>query len=120
MIEIINLINGKLGTRKVKHLDRAIDQLNALHNTNLEKLPLDISNQESKARLVGFSDANGHFQIRLQGSYRLKEFLSMVRSKVKCIFSIKQRVIYKPTGDSCVLFITKIAYLFNFKIRIDR
>lgn len=39
------------------------------------------------------------------------------RKRVKFIFSIKQSMIDKPTGDSCVLFMSKIAYLFKCKIK---
>jgi len=65
LIDIINLINGKFRTPKVKYLHRAIVHLNAAHNTNIEKLPLDISNMESSAWLAGFTHADGHFQISL-------------------------------------------------------
>jgi len=44
LIEIINLINGKFRTPKIKYLYKAIDRINLIHNTNIEKLPLDNSN----------------------------------------------------------------------------
>jgi hypothetical protein len=49
LIEIINLINGKFRTPKIKYLYRAIDRINLIHNTHIEKLPLDNSNIESNA-----------------------------------------------------------------------
>ena len=38
---------------------------------------------------------------------------------MKCVFSIKQKVIDEPTGDSCVPFMTKIADLFNCNIKYE-
>ncbi len=35
LTEVINLINGKYRTPKIKHLCRAIDHLNLLYNTNI-------------------------------------------------------------------------------------
>jgi hypothetical protein len=49
LIEVINLVNGKFRTPKIKYLYRAIDRINMIHNTNIEKLPLDNSNIESNA-----------------------------------------------------------------------
>jgi LAGLIDADG endonuclease len=114
LIELINLINGKFRTPKIKYLYRAIDHINLVHKTNIKKLPLDNSNIESNSWLAGFTDADGHFQISLEGAYGLNKYLS--RGRVKCIFSIKQRVIDKPTGNSCVPFMSKIAELFQCKI----
>ena len=71
LTEVINLINGKFRTPKIKYLYRAIDHLNLLYNTNIQKLPLDTSNIDSNAWLVGFTDADGNFSISLEGSYAL-------------------------------------------------
>lgn len=113
-IEIINLINDKFRTPKIKYLHRAIDQINLKHGTKIEKLPLDNSNLDSSAWLAGFTDADGNFHINLEGEYGLNGSLS--KARVKCMFSIVQRVIDKSTGDSCVSFMTDIADLFKCKI----
>lgn len=114
---MINLINGKFRTPKIKYLHKAIDRINIIHNTNIEKLPLDNSNIESNAWLAGFTDADGHFQISLEGIYGLNKSLS--RGRVKCIFSIKQRVIDKPTGDSYVPIMSKIAEFFQCNVKYE-
>jgi len=100
---MINLINGIFRTPKVKYLYRAIYHINMIHNTDIEKLPLDISKIESNAWLAGFADAQGHFQISLHGVYGSINYLS--KAKVKCTFSIKQKVINNLTGDCYVLII---------------
>ena len=117
LIEVINMINGKFRTPKIKYLHKAIDYLNLLYNANIKKLPLDNSSLDSNAWLAGFSDADGHFQISLEGNYSLNKSRHTIRGRVKCIFSIKQRAIDKFTGDSCVPFMTIIADLFKCNIK---
>lgn len=114
LIGMINLINGKFRTPKIKYLYRTIDHINIVHNTNIDKLPLDNSSIESNAWLAGFTDADGNFLISLEGVYGLNKSLS--RGRVKCTFSIKQRVIDRPTGDSCVPIMSKIAKYFQCNI----
>jgi len=57
----------------------------------------------------------------LEGNYGLNKYISLAnpRGRIKCIFSIKQRAIDKPTGDSYVPFILKIADLFQCKIKYE-
>ncbi len=114
LIEIVNLINGKFRTPKIKYLYRAIEQINLKHGTKIEKLPLDNSEINSNAWLAGFTDADGHFHISLEGLYGLKG--SIVKGRVKCAFSIVQRAVDKPTDLSCVPFMTRIADFFQCKI----
>jgi len=61
------------------------------------------------------TDADGNFLISLEGVYGLNN--SMSRGRVKCIFSIKQRVIDIPTRLSCITFMTEIANLFQCNIK---
>lgn len=114
LIEVINLINGKFRTPKIKALHKAIDRLNSIHNTNIEKLPLDTSNLNSNAWLAGFTDADGNFHISLMGIYELNNLIT--RGRVICSFSIRQRLIDKITEESCFPFMTKIADLFKCKV----
>ena len=97
-----------------------MDHINKVHNINIEKLPLDNSSLESNVWLAGFTYADGHFQINLQGNYSLNKSLHLKRGRVKCTFSIKQRVIDKPTRDSCVPFMTQLANLFKCEIKYAR
>lgn len=114
LIEVINLINGKFRTPKIKYLHRAIDHINLVHNTDIEKLPIDTSSIDSSPWLAGFTDADGNFIISLEGIYGLNN--SAARGRVKCTFSITQRVIDKPTGLSCIPFMSEISYYFQCKI----
>lgn len=87
---------------------KAIDLLNLLYNTNLQKLPLYTSNLDSKAILVVFSAKDGNFSISLEGYYALEltENKLQNRGRVKCVFSVKHRVIDKPTDDSFLPILT--------------
>jgi len=63
LIEIIKLINGKFRTPKIKFLHKAIDRINLIHRTNINKLPLDSSDLETNAWLAGMTDADGNLYI---------------------------------------------------------
>ena len=117
IIERINLINGKFRTPKIWYLHKVIDRINLKHNINIEKLPLDNCNLGSNPWLAGFTDADGHFHIDLEGIYGFTNFL--VKGRVKCTFSINQKVIDKPTGLSCLPFMTEIANFFQCKINFN-
>lgn len=56
----------------------------------------------------------GSFSISLEGCYALELSVnkSQNRGRVKCVFSIKQRVIDKSTGDYFLPIMTKIANFF--------
>lgn len=118
VIYIINLINGYFRTPKIEILYQAIDNLNKWRNANIVKLPLDNSNIGSNAWLAGFTDADGHFSIKLSGSYRSID--SIERGRVQCVFSINQNEIYKKTNESCVPFMTSIANYFNCNLNYKK
>lgn len=115
LIKVVNLINGKFRTPKIMYLHRAIDRINLIHNTEIKKLPLDTSSLGSNPWLAGMTDADGNFHIGLEGTYKHNNNNNL-RGRVKCTYSIKQRVIDKPTGLSCLAFMTEIADFFQCKI----
>lgn len=114
LIKVINLVNGKFRTPKIKYLYRAIDQINLKHGSNIIKLPLDTTSLDSNPWLAGFTDADGNFHISLEGVYGSNN--SLARGRVKCTFTVTQRIIDKPTGLSCVSFMKEIADFFQCKI----
>nr|YP_010044487.1 hypothetical protein J6816_mgp04 [Tolypocladium guangdongense]QPF24431.1 hypothetical protein [Tolypocladium guangdongense] len=116
VIRIINLINGKFRTPKILALHHAIDNLNKWREANLLKLPLDTSSLDSNAWLAGFIDADGHFSIKLTGSYGSDS--SESRGRVQCIFSINQSELNRTTGESNVNFMTELAEFF--KVNLNR
>jgi hypothetical protein len=114
LIQIINLVNGKFRTPKIKYLHRAIDYLNNVYNTNIEKLPLDKSNLLDNPWLTGMADSDGNFHIALCGIYGSNN--SVDKGRVICSFTLKQRMIDIPTNLSCIPFMTELADLFECKV----
>jgi hypothetical protein len=84
IIEIINLINGKFRTAKILYLHKAIDRLNIKYGINIEKLPLNNNNNNLGCSpwLAGFTDADGHFQVGLEGLYGFTNTLAKGRENV--------------------------------------
>lgn len=114
VIKIINMVNGKFRTQKIIALHKAIDNLNKWRNANLPKLPLDTSSLDSNAWLAGFIDSDGHFSIKLTGCYNSDD--SIIRGRVQCVFTINQSELNRVTGESNVLFMTKLAEIFQVNL----
>lgn len=118
VIHVINLVNGKFRTPKIQALYKAIDNLNKWRGANLVKLPLDSSSIDSNAWLAGFIDTDGHFSIKLTGSYGSDD--SVTRGRVQCVFSINQSEFNRVTGESNVPFMTALAKFcqvnLNYKV----
>ena len=60
------------------------------------------------------TEVGGNFHISLMGIYGLNNLIT--RGRVICTYSIKQRLIDKLTGESCLPFMSKIADLFQCKV----
>jgi LAGLIDADG endonuclease/Cytochrome C and Quinol oxidase polypeptide I len=60
---LINLLNGKMRTSKIKKLYELIDWYNLKNDLNINKKPIDSSNINSNSWLSGFIDAEGSFSI---------------------------------------------------------
>ncbi len=92
LLIIVDLINGKLRTPKVRQFNNLINWLNqnkglAIPHMNLDKTPLN-----SNSWLAGFADADGSFDIRYTDG------LSKVR--IACRFRIDQRKFDPISGES--------------------
>jgi len=114
VINLINMVNGKFRTPKIQALHKAIDNLNMWRNANIVKLPLDSSSLDSNAWLAGFIDTDGHFSIKLTGSYGSDA--SVARGRVQCVFSLNQSELNRVTGESNVPFMTELAKFFQVNI----
>ena len=121
-ISIINLINGYFRLPKIEALYRAIDNLNRWRGANISKLLLDESDLYSNAWLAGFTDADRNFSVKLAGYYANNNLLNK-DNRVKCVFSINQREIYKRTNESFISIMTKLTNFFkcniNYKLTKD-
>lgn len=106
VINIINLINGKLRTPKINSLYNMIDFFNA-KGANIIKLPLDTSPLNSNSWLSGFIDADGHFAI--------KGFTLNPKTYLAIQFQISQRATDK-SGESLEKVMLKIAEFLLVKL----
>jgi hypothetical protein len=114
VINIINLVNGKFRTPKIKNLHLAIDNLNKWRNSNLLKLPLDTSKLDSNGWLAGFIDSDGHFSVKLTGEYGSDE--SKTRGRVQCVFTINQSELNRVSGESNRAFMTELSEFFQVNL----
>lgn len=108
VINIINLINGKLRTPKINSLYDMIDFLNA-KGANIIKLPLDTSPLNSNSWFSGFIDADGYFAI--------KGFTLNPKTYLAFQFQISQRVTDK-SGESLDKVMFKIAEFLSVKLNM--
>jgi hypothetical protein len=113
VIEIINLINGKFRTPKINYLHNAIDSLNLITKTKIDKLPLYNSNLDCNAWLAGMSDSRGGFSVYLRENNLLVKDST---KKVICSFSIILKYKDSSIGLSCLPFMTEIADFFGCKL----
>lgn len=111
LIKLINLINGKFRTPKIIYLHKAIDYLNTVHNTNIDKLPLFNGTLCDNPWLTGMIDSDGSFFINLNGKYKFNDIDT--KGRVKIHFSLSQRKIDKLLNITCVPFMTDVATFFK-------
>lgn len=81
-------------------------------------MPLDTSNLKDNPWLAGFIDADGHFSVKLSGSYSsdLSEKNATIRARVKCVFSINQSEVNRINGESNIPFMTELAKFFKVNL----
>jgi len=99
---IINKIKGKFRTFKIYCLHKGIDLINLKYNLNINKLPLDNSDIGSNAWLAGFVEADRCFHISLSGKYSINNLKG--KTRLRCIFTIKKRILDKISGECCTPF----------------
>ena len=86
LVNIANLINGKMRTPKIEALHRLINWLNKYKLTNEIILPLELDKSDigSNSWFAGFSDADAYFQVSL---VEKKEFKTIKR--IKCFYRLE-------------------------------
>ncbi len=77
IIDMVNILNGKMRTAKIHSLNVLIDWLNLEH---IKKQPINTEPLDSNSWLSGFIEADGHFSIRA----------SNLNPRVECSFELTQ------------------------------
>ena len=85
LLKIIDLINGKMRTPKIKQLYKLIDWINYHKNHNIVKLPLDNTCLGSNSWLAGFIEADGCFYVRCSQNKHANT------KKISCMLEIAQK-----------------------------
>ncbi len=96
VLNIINLINGKMRTPKIEALHRAISYINTIDQTSIPLLGIDDSSIDSNSWLSGFSDADANFSITISN---VKNSQKTLQTRVQTFFRIEVRQNY--TKASC-------------------
>ncbi|KAI9290430.1 COX1-domain-containing protein [Neoconidiobolus thromboides FSU 785] len=108
-ILIVNLINGKMRTPKIKGLYKLIDWLNKrFKELNIIKAPIDKSLLIDNAWLSGLIEADGHFSVRTT--------IISQYPKMECKLELSQRQ-KDHNGNSNLSFLEEIAELLLTKVK---
>ncbi len=92
LLLIVDAINGKCRTPKIRQLNNLIDYLNKYKNKNITLLPLDESSLNDNSWLAGFSDADGCFDIRYTDGLK--------KLRIATRFRLDQRIFDPISGES--------------------
>nr|YP_009317080.1 LAGLIDADG endonuclease [Pestalotiopsis fici]AOW71174.1 LAGLIDADG endonuclease [Pestalotiopsis fici] len=112
IIKIINSINGKFRTPKIKALYDMIDYLN-FKGQDIMKLPLDTSPLVSNAWLAGFIDSDGSFMIK---GFPVSDSINKgLRSYIALQFYLPQRI-QDVSGESLEPVMQNIADFLQVKL----
>ena len=108
LLLVIDMINGKLRTPKIRQLHSCIDYLNKNSlSSPISLLPLDDSPIESNSWFAGFSDADGSFDIRYTDGLK--------KLRIASRFRIDQRKVDPISGESYEPIFTKISIFLGTK-----
>lgn len=113
VIKLTELMNGYFRTPKIETFHKLILNLNTTRSLNIPLLPLNTSPINNDAWFAGFCEADGYFRIVLRYNHSLKPELN---PKISCRFTIEQRQIDKPTGQSCKPFMSMLADYFEVSL----
>jgi len=115
ILNLVNLLNGKMKTPKIYSLYKLIDWLNNKNITGstalLNKLPLNTDNLNKDAWLTGMIESDAHFSVRttMTGKY----------PKIECKFELSQRQ-KDHLGNSNELFLKNIAKFLKVDLKNTR
>ena len=107
LVLIVNSINGKFRTPKIRQLNNLIIYLNKYKDKNIPLLPLDDTPIESNSWLSGFTDADGCFDIRYTDGLK--------KIRIATRFRIDQRKLDPVSGESYEILFHKICKYLEIK-----
>lgn len=110
LLIVLQFLNNKLRTPKIVQVNKLISWLNLNKDYNLNQQVICTSSLKTSAWLSGFVEANGYFYVRLSQPKN--------KSRIAFRFSIDQRFLDPVFNESYEFIMTKIAELFESKLKI--
>lgn len=117
LLHFINLVHGKLRTPKNKTFNELIEFLNKKYFLSLLNSNLDKSNLLENSWLTGFTEADGHFGIKI---VEFKPKLDLKRSishNISLRFKLDQRLNDKMTSLSMLSIMEEIANCLSCDVK---
>jgi hypothetical protein len=107
---MVNLISGKLRTPKNQRLNDLIQFINQKYCLNIANSILDISNMASNSWFAGFTDADGHFGVKIiEAKPKSDKRKRSVSTNISLRFRLDQRSYDKPNKTSMSSIMQAIA-----------
>lgn len=97
---LVNLVSGKLRTPKNQRLNNLILFINQKYSLNIPYSNLDLSNMDSNCWFSGFTEADGHFGVKLVESKPKSDERRSVCANISLKFRLDQRSYDKPNKAS--------------------
>lgn len=107
---IINLIHGKLRTPKNQRFNKLIEFMNTKYSLNIAESLLDKSDLADNSWFAGFTEADGHFGVKvIEAKPKSETRKRSVSESVSIFFRLDQRSYDNPTASSMLPIMEKIA-----------
>lgn len=110
IIYIISLISGKLRTPKYKRLNYLIKFINSKYCLRIQECALDSSDLKNNSWFTGFTEADGHFGIKIIKA-KAKSYTGKisVSENISLKFRLDQRAYDKPNNSYVLPIMPKLA-----------
>ena len=116
----INLIHGKLRTPKNIRFNELIKFINHKYSTHTTESYLDTSNFQDNSWFTGFTEADGHFGIKIVESKPKSETRKRsVSESIGIKFKLDQRSFDKPNSSSMLPIMENLASFLSCKVNIS-
>lgn len=114
----ITLIYGKLRTPKNIRFNDLINFINIKYSTNISESLLDSSHFSKNSRFTGFTEADGHFEIKyIESKAKSDTRKRSVSENVSLKFRLDQRSFDKSTSSSMRPFMEKLALFLSCNLK---
>lgn len=115
----INIIHGKLKTPKNENFNKLIDFINKKYNLSIPFSPLDISDLSNNSWFTGFTEADGHFGVKVvEAKPKSDTRIRSVSNNISIKFRLDQRYNDKIGSISMLNTMEILAKFLDCKLSI--